>query len=238
MALKLFKKRVINDVILVIGDSHTRVFSDSTMFFPVFVGAGKEFNLLNDNSTLSILEKSIKIIKNSKHKNVLLNFGEPDTRYFLGKGWYPWKDNQVSYNIDLKNSITTSVDNYLFLVKRLENIFRNKDFYITEVNPSPRSDQNQLIIKYNKALNLKLSNYQIIKSFDYFYDDVNDIPYEMYISPEDPVHLNSRIIDFYSKFFSSKLNLKLSDLNNTGSDANDVRHKFEYNKKFGCFILK
>lgn len=89
-----------NIKIAVIGDSHTRAFGFTNIFIPVFLGSGKQHCFIDDKRSEIVLERLTKSIQNIKQKSgiktYLLVFGEPDTRWLLGKGWYPW--NKKIYN--------------------------------------------------------------------------------------------------------------------------------------------
>ena len=85
-------KTIDNQFIYAIGDSHTRAFSFNKNFLPLFIGAGKSHCFINDKNMKNVRNKIYKITKKLNQATVILVLGEPDTRYYLGKGWYPWED--------------------------------------------------------------------------------------------------------------------------------------------------
>ena len=78
--------------IWVIGDSHARAFSYNNNFIPFFVGEGREHCFRNDKCLSNVISKVLNITKEIITQDTIVLFlGEPDTRFYLGRGWKPWK---------------------------------------------------------------------------------------------------------------------------------------------------
>jgi len=80
--------------IWVIGDSHTRAFSFNDNFIPFYIGGGKEHCFLSDQRLSDFISKVLHIVKEVvAQDSIILFLGEPDTRFYIGSGWKPWKKN-------------------------------------------------------------------------------------------------------------------------------------------------
>ena len=79
--------------IWVIGDSHARAFSCNSNFIPFFIGEGKKHCFVNDKYLSGLILKVLNIVKEvTAQDSIILYLGEPDTRFYLGRGWRPWKN--------------------------------------------------------------------------------------------------------------------------------------------------
>ena len=234
--LKIFRKNRLksNGQIIVLGDSHSRSFAHNQNFFPVFLGAGKHHNFISSENFKIVLNKSLKVLNKLNQKDVLFFFGEPDTRYALGKGWYPW-DEKEHINLDHSKLICSSTDYYLKLANKLRKSGRN--VMVLNVILTPRRDQNLIVKKYNTTLKYKLKSYGI----PFF--EINSLIEENGVISEhyygDQVHASNRIQPLVEKLL---INLKLIDNSNFDNnyiwDIKKVQSEFELNDKFGCYVLK
>mgnify|MGYP006145144089 CR=1 FL=1 len=106
----LSKRKLINldNKIIVFGDSHCRAFSNNENFMPIFTGEGKKHCFINDVTAKNTEKAILSALQNFKNTtSVILYFGEPDTRYYLGKGWKPW---ETTLNSNLSVGITPEVN--------------------------------------------------------------------------------------------------------------------------------
>ena len=85
------KELKVDDQIIVFGDSHSRAFSYNPNFLPFFIGAGKQNNFINDENAKRVEDSLRTALKGLEGQKVMFCFGEPDTRHWLGLGWYPWE---------------------------------------------------------------------------------------------------------------------------------------------------
>lgn len=235
-----FKKTILKDhPVLVIGDSHTRIFARSNNFLPVFLGPGKSHNFLKADALKFITEKSIATIKNFQCKNVLFYLAEPDTRFFLQRGWYPWEQSQNTFDLNVEDEMVNSVNNYKIFLKEISEQFKKNIFFVSQINPSPRKEQNPIIQRYNECLNKALINVniQMVKSYEILIDKVTGRAKSEYVEEVDPVHLNSNIIEIYIKLMGDRINF-LEENHSEIMSAEKVRDDFEYNERFGCYTPK
>ena len=224
--------------IYVIGDSHTRAFSFNTNFFPLFVGAGKENCFVSDETLRNITANFFKTLDALVSDNpVMLVVGEPDTRFYLGQGWYPW-DSKVKENISgFEKKVDGSIDRVETLLDKLKKRYTNK-FILFNVTPSQRVNQNKVTDYFNRKLE------QLCKKRDCLFVFINDkiysgdekIIHEKYYG--DTVHLNNKIQPLVEAI------LKENDLiGKSGFDENvqwshqEVMKKFSFDEKFGCYKL-
>ena len=151
----------IKDEIIVFGDSHCRAFSNNLNFIPIFIGEGKKYCFIEDATSKNIEDSILSTLKNFKNvQNIILCFGEPDTRYYLGKGWKPWEIKTVS-NIkkdnfqDIDEKLKQSVNRYITIINKVKNKFNGR-LMILNVTHSLRVEQNKLVDKFNIELNKSL----------------------------------------------------------------------------------
>ena len=109
-------RRGMQGKIWVIGDSHARAFSYNNNFIPFFIGEGRKHCFINDKCLSNIISKVFNIIKEIKTWDwVILFLGEPDTRFYLGRGWKPWK-RKFGFSIRRRSKIKKSFKRYCQLI--------------------------------------------------------------------------------------------------------------------------
>jgi hypothetical protein len=228
-------KETFEGKILVIGDSHSRAFTNNDNFIPFFLGAGKEHNLLTKENKNRVFIKCKNTLKAIDVANVLLVFSEPDCRYMLGRGWTPWENDEVIENIDIEKQIKLSTTNYFSLYQELKSIYPEKNIFILNATPCYRDDQNKITTRLNNEMAKKF------KTFPNVFISINDLisekdgkPRKEYYS--DPVHLNHQLQLPVEDYFRSLGIIEKSRFSKELIWDNDaMRKKFKYNKKFDCY---
>jgi hypothetical protein len=148
--------------IWMIGDSHVRAFSYNNNFIPFFIGEGRTHCFINDNYLSNLISKVVNIIRELKaRESVVLFLGEPDTRFYLGRGWKPWKSkyrngwklwkSKIGLFIGGKVKIKKSHKRYCHLINEVKNQ-TNASLLILNITPSDRRDQNKLVDYFNNLL--------------------------------------------------------------------------------------
>ncbi len=225
-------------MIYVIGDSHSRSFSKNENFFPLFIGAGKQNCFISDenlNHVKNGFEKAVSVLPSKS--DVLIVLGEPDTRFYLGKGWTPWEVEGEDNVEDVDAKISFSGSRFITFVKWLrENYSHN--FYLLSVTPSLRENQNV----YVRSLNSYLRNECLTHGFD-FVDIEDQLFEERYkVKPDfvgDEVHLNNKIQLLVEPIFLKKKLIATSRFNtNSNFDSQEIQRSFTFNEKFSCYVFQ
>lgn len=204
---------------IVVGDSHVRAFKN-TYINAIFVGPGKEYNFTSqfyaDNVTRAIL--SIKDI--IQGETVILFFGEPDTRFALGKGWHPWDYQEIKDDVNNDVFVLNCAKR---LVSTFSKIFNEIDAEFNILLPiyTPNFNQCKYIDLFNAYILEKMTcnviniNAQVSKNgvLDKFYQS-------------DIIHSNCEIAELVLKKFKNKNKLKTFNIS-----------RLKFNKKFGCYFL-
>jgi len=223
-------------VIYVLGDSHSRSFSKNENFFPLFVGAGKENCFISDEVATNLKTGLSKILTNLPNgSDVLLVLGEPDTRFYLGKGWTPWLESTQD-KIDKPNEkIYNSFLRYSALLETLRNSFKHR-FYILSVIPSARTNQNKYVAIFNGYLRefCKKRSFQFIDVESLLLLDSSELN-PIYIGDE--VHLNNLIQPLVENIFIKNKVLDCSRYcDQVNFDGAKIHGDFVFNEKFSCFV--
>ena len=224
-----------DDVIAVLGDSHSRAFSFNENFFPIFLGPGKTMNFVNDQNLNQLKSAVSKALSALEVDRLILYLGEPDTRYFLGKGWYPWEPKE-DYKVDVSGAIDASMKRYSSL---LDSLPADKEFVILNVTPSRREEQNKIVDIYNKELALLSSsrNIPFIQINSEIYSDDDLLIKDKYYS--DHVHMELSIQELVEEKLLELGWIKNRKYNQGTAISNAaVKEKYQYDKRFGCYVLK
>jgi len=220
--------------ILVLGDSHVRAFSGSASFLPVFLGPGKENCFLDDQRSENLKCKLSDVLDVVHRANILLVLGEPDSRFYLGYGWYPWKvmreGEGVKVSATMRRGIEASARRYCELLDLIAHRETNT-YAVLSVIPTERKIQNHLAGMFNDILRHACKQRNIC-FVDICADLVNhlgelDVTFRL-----DPVHLNTKIQRLVAARFHECSSLHSS------SDAGSVLKICEYEPKHGCYVLR
>lgn len=227
-------------MIYVIGDSHTRSFSFNENFVPLFLGQGKEINFTCDENFFKIKNATLNLLTNFNNDATLIFFiGEPDTRFYLNVGWYPWDNIEKASTQNYIENISKSVFRYNNFLAVIKQKFNGKIF-VLNIIPSNRKLQNVIVDEYNKQLKSCCISHDIIfldVNNDIYIDGHHEMIKEEFIS--DPVHLNNKLQVLVQNSLI-KYGLKLSNRFNESIkwDNSEVQKKFYFDEKFGCYKMK
>lgn len=224
----------------IVGDSHVRSFSKNSNFFPVFIGQGKEHNFTSDDSLLRVTAKTKgmigKLIPNDS--TIILFFGEPDTRYYLNTGWYPW-DNLHNCSLDgYKEKINESINRYCKFIAELRTVFNGKIF-VLNVIPSIRQIQNTVVDCFNSEMISALNRSNLAEFIDInnhiYSSDSHESILPLYYG--DHVHLNNKIQILLEEFLNSKgFNIRSGFDENYNWNNEIIQAGYVFNEKFGCYM--
>ena len=235
--------------IWMLGDSHARAFSYNNNFIPFFVGQGRTHCLINDNYLSNLISKVVNIITQIKARDsVVLFLGEPDTRFYLGRGWKPWKKkyrkgwklwkSKIGLFFGGKIKIKKSYMRYCELIRKVKNQ-TNASLFILNITPSDRRDQNKLVNYFNKLLSEFCAKEKDV-DFIYINSDVYN-PETKTVRGEyygDPVHLNMKLQLLVENWLIEKGTIEKSFFDEENQmDKKQIKRNYKFNEKFGCFTL-
>lgn len=230
----------LSDKILVLGDSHTRAFSYNDNFIPFFIGEGKGHCFVKSSNYENIKVMTFGVLSELEYTGgpVLLVFGEPDTRYYIGRGWKPW-ERKYGFSIGRKRKVRISFARYCRFIEELRGI-PDIDLYILNVTPSMRLEQNKLVDYFNELLKKYCSVNQGVEFIDCnqdIYDEsTHEVKSEFY---DDPVHLNLKLQLLVEEWFIAKSVLRESKYDRKMKVSNaEVKSNYGFNERFGCYMLK
>lgn len=228
-----------NNQIIVFGDSHSRAFSLNPNFIPFFIGAGKEHNFINEENAEKVSTKLDQAMEGLDEQTVMFCFGEPDTRHFLGLGWYPWEGKREFEIDNFRPHVDRALERYSSVIKRLKEKYKN-EILIFNVTPSIREEQNRIVNYYNSALKeivSKIDGVTFIEINDKIYTSEDEIIDQQYYS--DTVHLNNKIQILVEDFLLSKgLITKKGYDEDVSFSHKKVQSRYKYDKRFGCYVLE
>jgi hypothetical protein len=209
---------------IVIGDSHVRAFAKKREISPIFIGPGKEYNFTSQHSAENLLKAILKLKDIIQGETVILFFGEPDTRFALGKGWHPWNFQEVNDDIDNNPFVLNCAKRYVYIISILINQIDAQfnillPIYTTNFNQCRYIDLFNNYIQQKKICNVIDINSEVSK---------NGVLNKFY--QQDIVHSNHEIVKLVLKKTKNKNNNK-----NKPYALNVSQLKF--NKKFGCYLL-
>ena len=235
--------------IWMIGDSHARAFSYNYNFTPFFVGQGRTHCFINDNYLSNLTSKVVKIISQIKTRDsIVLFLGEPDTRFYLSRGWKPWKKkyrkrwklwkSKIGLFIGGKLKIKKSYKRYCQLINEVKNQTK-ASLFILNITPSDRRDQNKLVDYFNKLLSdfcVAEKNVEFIDINSNIYNLETKTVKEEYYG--DPVHLNMKLQLLVENWLIKKGAIEKSFFDEENQmNKKQIKRNYKFNEKFGCFTL-
>ncbi len=223
-------------MIYVVGDSHTRTFADNINFFPLFLGAGKEVCFISDDRLEKLKHRIKDVVSHIEEMStIMFVLGEPDTRYYLGKGWTPWAPEFEEKVEEPYKLLDASLKRYETFITWFSDTF-SSDFIIFNVIPSTRKQQNQ----YVRYMNDRLTKFCLAK-------DVKFINIQSHLIKEgviqqdymaDVVHLNTSVQPLVEAEIK-KLGFPIEDASNATIKASKIsRSAFIYNEQFSCYTYQ
>ena len=235
--------------IWMIGDSHARVFSYNSNFIPFFIGEGRKHCFINNKCLSNVTSKVLSIIKEIvTQDSIVLFLGEPDTRFYIGRGWKPWKKKysrgwklwkrKFGFPIRRRSKIKKSFKRYGQLINEVKNQ-TNARLLILNITPSNRKDQNKLVDYFNKLLLefcAKEKNVEFIYINSAIYNpETKTVRGEYY---GDPVHLNMKLQLLVEKWLIEKGIIEKSFYDEENKmDKKKIKRNYKFNEKFGCYTL-
>jgi hypothetical protein len=231
------KSRKSNSPIYVIGDSHCRGFSYNSNFVPLFIGPGKEINFITDSNKELTTSKVQLALSKIKAGRIILVFGEPDTRHYLGKGWHPW-ENELEIGIgDFRPSVSASVERFSDFFRLIDS-GASFQLMVLSVPPSERKDQNEIVRYYNQLLEdfCRVHNVLFIDIHDKLFLANGDIDKSYF---GDQIHLNNKSQHLVEDILilHSVISERKYDPNHRWSSTETMK-SFGYKKEFGCYTLQ
>ena len=215
------------------------------LFVPFFLGPGKDNCFINAQKAKNVKDKIINLIRKINAdldlEYYILVFGEPDTRWYLGKGWYPWKrkfSNPWIFHRKLA-LLEAGLNRYLEVLDQVCDELQTLGIkLIIYGNTSVYEEQLCLARKWNSLLDKACQDRQIC--FLSVLDEICN--QDGKIIPEyknDICHASQKVIPLILK----KLSKEHQWLDNIGSDSNILNHSrlkslFEYNVRFGAYMEK
>ncbi len=166
---------------------------------------------------------------------MILYLCEPDTRYYLGRGWYPWDEENTIHPVELDESIAFSISRYSRIIDFLK---KKYELIVINVTPSIRIDQNQIVDKFNDRLKVlcEKHNIRFLDLNNKIYSPDGKIKEEYYA---DHVHLSTSLQILVENRLIEEDILSKPLYNSDNSLSNkDIQSKFKYDKRFGCYVLK
>ena len=235
--------------IWVIGDSHARIFSYNENFMPFYVGNGRKHCFINDECLSNVISRVLTVAKeNIANHPMILVLGEPDTRFYLGRGWKPWKNKykngwkflkrKYGFFLRRRSGIRKSFKRYCHLINNVKNK-SNARLLILNILPSNRKDQNKLVNYFNKLLSKFCAQEKDVEFIyinkDIYNSETKTIKEEYY---GDSVHLNM-MLQFLIEDWLIKnaiLEKSLYDKENN-MDIEKIKSRYRFNERFGCYTM-
>lgn len=228
--------------LLVFGDSHARSFRGSQKYLPFFMGPGKKNCFISDQTYNHLKRNLLRVLSEvNPFTSIMFCFGEPDTRYYLGKGWQPWLSTETECVANIEKKIYASFSRYSNLINTISSDF-DFQIYVLCVIPSIRKTQNL----YVKRFNLLLREY-LERTPDIYFIDIEDhlLDGNGCLKQEfqaDPVHANSAIQDLVdSNLMEIELCQNKLTYDNGVKNAKNldfIEKYFVFDQSFECYRYK
>jgi hypothetical protein len=224
--------------ILVVGDSHTRAFAGNPNFTPMFAGAGKENCFVNEETCAIVQRNLFTMLEKLKWEGpIMLFYGEPDTRFYLGKGWYPWqatgRDKMLFHTFRVRKSFVR----YCKLIEECRKRYSNQ-IIILNVTPSSRVNQNKMVDYFNSLLKKYAGRHGLlfVDINEQVYSDASRVVQKKYEA--DTVHLNNNIQPLVENVLIKHGLIETSGFNSSAEwNHEEMMKKFVFDEKFGCYRL-
>lgn len=233
--------------IVILGESHVRIYGNKENIFPVFINSGEHFCLTKPDSAIRQVESFLDNFSLNKEDIILLQMGEPAARIQLNYGLYPhYEDIRTK-----KVRIVDPVVNEKFLMEMCENYMRIGNFIKDRVNNkfyilSSTGCYPSLIPAFvfmNDVLKERYSDFYIDLLTDIVDENASIKQEYMPVSfANDPLHLGTKVTEVLLK--KMKENHIIDDLgiyvDNSLSHlmSRDFKDHFKYNERFKCWVLE
>lgn len=219
--------------IIVLGDSHTRAFAHRKDVYPFFMGPGSKINFNNGVQLIkNKIRQFVDLFDLTDADWVFFHLGEPDCRLQLGAGWHPHKKMNVQSKVN-KKYLIQCVSNYVSILSIVKTANLGVIGAATAYPPAFAA-----VRFFNGQIKEKVQNY-----FDIFEHACEGVQVKQeYRDPDfkrDPLHLNSKIADYWIMELEKSGITKAKDHQLTRQPFNvmDVKKDFIVTK-FGSLTTK
>lgn len=233
--------------IVILGESHVRIYGNKENIFPVFINSGENFCLTKPKSAINQVASFLNNFSLNKQDIILLQMGEPAARIQLNYGLYPHYEDTKSKKVRIveplvnKAFLVEMCKNYIKIGDSIKNIIQNK-FYII----SPTGCYPSLIPAF------KFMNDFIKLNYDESYIDIftstldkKGLVKQEYMPidfAKDPLHLGTKVSEL---LLQGLLNKKVitdldfyADNNFSNLMSRDFKKYFSYNTIFKCWVME
>ena len=233
--------------IVILGESHVRIYGNKENIFPVFINSGEHFCLTKPKQAIKQVESFLNNFSLNKQDIVLLQMGEPAARIQLNHGLYPHYENIQTKKVRVvdpvvnKEFLTRMCENYISIGDFIKNKIENK-FYIL----SPTGCYPSLIPAFefmNNILKTKYSDFYI-DIFTDIIDKNKTVKHEyMPISfANDPLHLGTKVTEILLEKMKGKHIIDSLEMYRDNELSHlmsrDFKNHFKYNTRFKCWVME
>jgi lysophospholipase L1-like esterase len=202
--------------VFVIGDSHTNIFLNSSLFQVFHIGPATAYNLINENSSTKSSDK-IKTILNKVKKGdiVIFVFGEIDCRIHI---YYQFKKKHETQTIS--DLIKITILNYCTYVEKIKN--QGINVCICGITPpgeegniynypyyADRNLQQKIYQEFNSELKCNCNNLRI-NFLDIFPMVSDESGFLLKEYSDDGLHLNKKILPLIEKNLQKRYGWRLA----------------------------
>ena len=233
--------------IVIIGESHVRIYGNKENIFPVFINSGEHFCLTKPDSAIKQVESFLDNFSLNKEDIVLLQMGEPAARIQLNYGLYPhYEDIRTK-----KVRVVKPVVNDKFLTEMCKNYMKIGDFIKDRIENkfyilSPTGCYPSLIPAFMFMNNVLKTEYS-----DLYIDLLTDIvdkngsirqKYAPVNFANDPLHLGTKVTEILLQKMKEKCIINDLEIYRENSLSHlmsrDFKDHFKYNTRFKCWVLE
>jgi len=215
--------------ISVIGDSHSRIFSNTNIFTPFFLGPGSQYNLIQNPGGVEYRVKKIldKIGGNFDYNMLVL--GEPSCRYQIINDHYIYQKKYPFFEKVNETHLKNMFETYT-------NVILNSDKH-NLIICAPISVYKQSIY-FSKIFSLQMKEFCKEKGIlfidvkKYIIDENNNIE-ERYLS--DPIHASQDILPSIEKCFKD-IHLPITLTLQKKESFGMIKSNYKFDKRFGCYV--
>jgi len=236
-----------NKRVLIVGESHVRLYASRNNVLSFFMSSGKKFRLSNYEFSVRKIKKFMKTFPFEEGDVIMIQMGEPDLRLQLGYGLYPHfvvdktvppdanghqrRNRLVEPKVD-KTFIKGVVDNYVSISNLVKEVY-NRDVWLispstsyTPSIPATRVFNNMMLDKQVQYIDLVSEIYE------------NDEIKDSYRIGADQIHLGAGVAELLlNKMVESNIidDIRLYKKNTEVVASGEMKSKFKFNERFNCW---
>ena len=215
--------------ISVLGDSHCRVFSNTNVFTPFFLGPGSKFNLIQNSKGIKTKLKGLLKEIGKKYDYNMLIFGEPSCRYQVNNDHYIYSKNFERYDVVNEEHLKIMVDRYEDIITTF------KDYNLIVCAPISVYAQS---IKFSNIFSSKIKKIcekNNIQFIDIKNEIINDDGFVDEDYKSDPIHASQKVLKFIEKSLNEiDINIKIEIIKS--ESFKEIKNKYKFNQKFNCYV--